>query len=89
MSTRDGVMVMRPVEEGLPIPAGQTVALTSGGLHLMLTGLKAPLVEGRSVAVTLQFERAGKMAVLLDVLGVGAQAPGPADGAAKAEHAHH
>ncbi|WP_456713972.1 DUF1775 domain-containing protein [Bradyrhizobium sp. USDA 4353] len=88
MSTRDGVMVMRPIEEGLVLPPGQTVTLTSGGLHLMLTGLKAPLVEGKSVAVTLQFERAGKMAVLLDVLGVGAQAPGQQDGA-KAEHAHH
>mgnify|MGYP000591963634 CR=1 FL=1 len=75
MSTRDGVMVMRPLEQGLPIPPGQTVALTSGGYHLMLTGLKAPLVEGKSVVVTLQFERAGKMAVLLDVLGLGAQAP--------------
>lgn len=89
MSMRDGVMVMRPVEEGLPIVAGQTVALTSGGYHLMLTGLKAPLVEGKSVAVTLQFERAGKMAVLLDVLGVGAQGPGGPQGAAKVEHAHH
>ncbi|WP_315779537.1 DUF1775 domain-containing protein [Bradyrhizobium sp. SZCCHNR2011] len=89
MSTRDGVMVMRPIEEGLPISAGQTVALTSGGIHLMLTGLKAPLVEGKSVAVTLQFERAGKMAVLLDVLGVGAQAPGGQPDGAKAEHAHH
>ncbi|CCD87983.1 conserved hypothetical protein; putative signal peptide; putative Nuclear export factor GLE1 domain (PF07987);Copper chaperone PCuAC (IPR007410) [Bradyrhizobium sp. ORS 285] len=88
MSTRDGVMVMRPIEEGLALPPGQTVTLTSGGMHLMLTGLKAPLVEGKSVAVTLQFERAGKMAVLLDVLGVGAQGPGQQDGA-KAEHAHH
>ena len=90
MSTRDGVMVMRPLEQGLPIPPGQTVALTSGGYHLMLTGLKAPLVEGKSVVVTLQFERAGKMAVLLDVLGLGAQAPGGQQGAGgKAEHAHH
>ncbi|MGJ4947741.1 DUF1775 domain-containing protein [Bradyrhizobium sp. HKCCYLS20291] len=89
MSNRDGVMVMRPLEEGLAIPAGRSVALTSGGLHLMLTGLKAPLVEGKSVAVTLQFERAGKMAVLLDVLSVGAQAPGGQQGAASAEHANH
>ncbi|GLH79551.1 hypothetical protein SSBR45G_44600 [Bradyrhizobium sp. SSBR45G] len=90
MSTRDGVMVMRPMEEGLAIPAGQTVALSSGGIHLMLTGLKAPLVEGKTVAVTLQFERAGKMAVLLDVLGLGAQAPGGQQGTSgSAEHAHH
>ena len=90
MSTRDGVMVMRPLDQGLTISAGQTVALTSGGMHLMLTGLKTPLVEGKTVAVTLQFERAGKMAVLLDVLAVGAQGPGGQQGmAGKAEHAQH
>jgi uncharacterized protein YcnI len=89
MSTRDGVMVMRPLDEGLAIAPGQTVALTSGGYHLMLIGLKAPLAEGKSVAVTLQFARAGKMAVLLDVLGVGAQGPGGAQDAAKPGHAHH
>ncbi len=90
MSTRDGVMVMRPLDQGLTISAGQTVALTSGGMHLMLTGLKTPLVEGKTVAVTLQFERAGKTAVLLDVLAVGAQGPGGQQGmAGKAEHAQH
>ena len=83
-------MVMRPLDQGLTISAGQTVALTSGGMHLMLTGLKTPLVEGKTVAVTLQFERAGKMAVLLDVLAVGAQGPGGQQGmAGKAEHAQH
>jgi periplasmic copper chaperone A len=32
------------------------VAFTPGGLHIMLTGLEAPLVEGERFTLTLQFE---------------------------------
>jgi copper(I)-binding protein len=38
--------------------------------------LKAPLKQGDKLPVTLQFEKAGKVAVTLDVQGVGAAAPG-------------
>jgi hypothetical protein len=79
MATKDGVMTMRPVEGGLVIAPGQTVTLAPGGFHLMLMGLKEPLQQGRPVGITLEFEKAGKVAVDLDVLGVGAQ--GPAAGA--------
>jgi copper(I)-binding protein len=41
----------------------------------MLMGLKAPLKQGDKVAVTLTFEKAGKIDVTLDVLGIGAQSP--------------
>jgi hypothetical protein len=75
MTTKDGVMTMRPVEGGLVIGPGQTVTLSPGGFHLMLMGLKEPLQQGRPVGVTLEFEKAGKLAVDLDVLGVGAQGP--------------
>ena len=91
MTMKDGVMTMRPVEGGLVIAAGQTVSLAPGGFHLMLMGLKEPLQQGRPVGVTLEFERAGKLAVELDVLGVGAQGPAvPATaGAGGNEHANH
>jgi len=42
---------------------------------LMMTDLKSPLKQGDKLPVTLQFEKAGKVQVTLDVLGVGA--PGP------------
>ncbi len=51
-----GMMMMRELREGLPLPAGQPVALAPGGNHLMLLGVKEPLVAGDTVALTLTFE---------------------------------
>ncbi|WP_369723405.1 copper chaperone PCu(A)C [Bradyrhizobium sp. LLZ17] len=76
MTTENGVMKMRPLDKGLVIEPGKTVKFAPGGYHLMLQELKAPLKQGDKVPVTLEFERAGKIAVSLDVQGVGAQAPG-------------
>jgi len=75
MSTKDGVMTMRPVDEGLAIDPGKTVTLAPGGYHLMLLGLKKPLREGDKVAITLEFERAGVVGIAFNVEGVGAKAP--------------
>jgi periplasmic copper chaperone A len=50
---------------GLPVPAGETVALTPNSLHIMLTGLKQPLVAGQSFPLTLSF--AHNPAVTVDV----------------------
>ena len=41
----------------------------------MLMDLKGPLKQGEKVPVTLEFEKAGKVKVSLEVQGVGAQAP--------------
>jgi copper(I)-binding protein len=41
----------------------------------MLMDLKQPFKQGDKVPVTLEFEKAGKVALSLDVQGVGAQAP--------------
>ncbi|MGH7004258.1 MAG: copper chaperone PCu(A)C [Alphaproteobacteria bacterium] len=71
------VMQMRQLKDGVEIPAGGTVELAPGGLHLMLMGLTAPLKEGDMVPVTLDFDRAGKVDVPFMV--------GPA-GAATMEH---
>jgi copper(I)-binding protein len=60
MSEQDGVMRMRPVD-AIPVPAGQTVKLTPGGLHLMLIDPKPPLKEGEHIPLTLRFERAGEV----------------------------
>ncbi|MET4800576.1 copper chaperone PCu(A)C [Bradyrhizobium sp. LB11.1] len=76
MAMDNGVMKMRPLDKGLVIEPGKTVKLAPGGNHLMLQDLKGPFKEGEKVPVTLEFEKAGKVAVSLDVQGVGAQAPG-------------
>lgn len=57
------VMRMRPVPEGIPLPAGAAVELQPGGLHLMLIGLKRALKPGDRVQVILQFEISGPLPV--------------------------
>lgn len=49
------IMRMRPVER-IDLPSGETVALRPGGLHIMLMGLTAPLVESESLTLDLTFE---------------------------------
>ncbi len=79
MTMTDGVMHMERLDKGLPIPPGGTVSLTPGGYHLMFVKPKAPLKEGETVQGTLDFERAGKVAVTFPVAGFGAKGPpGPA-----------
>lgn len=80
MSMDNGVMKMRPLDKGLAIEPGKTVTLMPGSYHIMLMDLKGPLKQGDKVPVTLQFEKAGKVQVTLDVEGVGAKAPGDTGG---------
>lgn len=57
MSMQQGVMQMRMLDK-LPLPAGKTVQLAPGGVHLMLFGLKQPLQQGTQVALVLHFQYA-------------------------------
>jgi len=72
----DGEMQMREVDD-LEIPAGGSVHLEPGGLHLMLMDLVAPLVTGTTVPVTLEFAGAGRIPVKLPVAPPGAPGPAP------------
>ena len=63
MSMEDGVMRMRQLEDGVPLPASETVTLQPGGLHVMLIGLNDRLEKGESFAMTLTFEKAGQLEV--------------------------
>jgi copper(I)-binding protein len=80
MAVNNGVMTMRPLDKGLVIEPGKTVRLAPGGYHLMLLDLKSPLKQGDRLPVTLQFEKAGKVSLSLDVQSIGAQGPAGADG---------
>jgi periplasmic copper chaperone A len=80
MAMNNGVMTMRPIDKGLTIEPGKTVKLAPGGLHLMLLDLKSPLKQGDKVPLTLEFERAGKVPLSLDVQGIGAQGPANSGG---------
>ena len=61
MEVTNGVMKMRQIDGGIAIPAGKTIQLAPGGLHVMLIGLKAPLNADENYQVTLVFEKAGKV----------------------------
>lgn len=67
MAMEGEVMKMRQLTDGIAVPAGQTVELKPGGLHLMFFKVSEPFKEGTTVAVTLTFEKAGAVDVLLPV----------------------
>jgi copper(I)-binding protein len=73
-SMSDNIMRMRPVADGIVVPAGGTVRLAPNGLHLMLVGPQAGFVQGARVPLVLVFERAGRVAVELAVEAPGARA---------------
>ena len=65
---KDGdVMRMIHVEEGFALPAGETLVLERGGMHVMFMGLTRPLEQGDMVDVTLTFEEAGDVVVQIPV----------------------
>jgi len=67
IQTDEGVMRMVQMEEGIPLPAGETVMLQRGGLHVMFLGLTRPLNHGDEVVVTLEFEHAETVTVTIPV----------------------
>jgi hypothetical protein len=79
MSMNNGVMTMRPLEAGVAIEPGKTIKLAPGGYHLMLLDLKSPLKQGEKLPITLEFEKAGKVSVVLDIQGIGAMGPAASD----------
>lgn len=72
MKMEGDVMKMSQLEHGVEIPAGATVTLVPGGPHIMFMGLKQAFVEGETLPVTLTFEKAGSVEVMLMVGPVGA-----------------
>lgn len=67
MAMDDGVMRMSQVEGGIAVPAGETVVLQSGGLHVMFMRLPDGLQEGESFPATLTFAQAGEVEVVFKV----------------------
>jgi copper(I)-binding protein len=61
------VMRMRPIEGGIPVPAGGTAFLRPGGLHVMLIGLTQPLEAGTMLDLTLSFAESGDIVLRVPV----------------------
>jgi copper(I)-binding protein len=71
MRMEGNIMRMREVA-AIDLPAGQTVALEPGGLHIMFMGLKSPLKAGEKLPLVLTFEKAGTVTVEVHVEAVSA-----------------
>jgi len=68
MKIVDDVMKMRHLEPGLEIPAGETVELAPGGLHLMFIELTQSLKDGQTLNASLTFSNAGELPVAFEVI---------------------
>lgn len=75
MAMDGNVMKMRQIKD-IAVPAGGSVELKPGGLHLMFMNIKAPLTAGESVPVKLKFAKAGEVEVKMPVNAMGAQGAG-------------
>lgn len=59
----DGVMKMRKLDDGVPLPAGTPVKLEPHGLHLMLFDPVHRPEVGEKIWIGLDFEQAGSVSV--------------------------
>lgn len=73
-TSENGVMGMRSVA-ALDVKPGTPTVLKPGGYHVMLMDLKGPLVAGKSFAVSLTFEKAGRIEATAVVEKAGAMGP--------------
>jgi copper(I)-binding protein len=65
---RDGSVVNMVPVGAIDIPAGHTVTLQPGGMHVMFYGLKKPLEEGGQYLLALRFANAGEATLPVEVL---------------------
>lgn len=68
-----GLSRMRPAGQ-IVIAPGQTVKAEPGGLHVMLMGLKSPLVAGTQVPLVLKFQQAGAVTVRVAIQSISSAA---------------
>ena len=66
MAMTGDIMKMREVD-AVRLPAGQWVEFKPGGYHLMLMGLKKPIVAGDKIPLTLVVEGANKKRQTVEV----------------------
>jgi periplasmic copper chaperone A len=67
MEMDGNIMRMRQVD-AIDIPAGKTVELKPGGLHVMFVGLTQTLKNGATIPLTLKFEKGGEVKVDMKVM---------------------
>jgi periplasmic copper chaperone A len=69
-SEENGMMKMRPMQR-VSLEAGKVFSFEPGGAHLMLIGLRQPLVAGMKFPLTLKFDRSGELMTQVAVIELG------------------
>lgn len=59
MDMQGATMTMRALRYGAPVSARAPLVMSPHGVHIMLTGIVAPLQDGQSVPLRLTFRTAG------------------------------
>lgn len=81
MKMEGGVMKMAPMEGGVSLPAGGTVAFAPGGKHVMLFDISPDASPSKPFPLTLRFASGA-------TLETDARAQAPGDPAPAEDHAH-
>lgn len=63
----NGVMKMMHVKEGFVLPEDGVIELKRGGNHIMFMGITTPFEPGVELPVTLVFEGAGEIGIMVPV----------------------
>jgi periplasmic copper chaperone A len=82
----DDVMVMRPVEGALEIPAGHAAEFAPGGLHVMMIGLGDMLMAGDEFALSLNFEDGSEFPLTLPIVDIEATMDHETESSEHSEH---
>jgi periplasmic copper chaperone A len=59
----NNVMKMRPLNQGLTIPAKSKVQLKPGSYHIMFISLTEPIVKNKKYKASLNFEQSGSITI--------------------------
>jgi len=73
-NTVNGIASMQPAGP-ITIPAGGSVRLRPGGLHMMLIGLNRPLQKGDILPIALHFKSGATITVEVPILSIRAKGP--------------
>jgi copper(I)-binding protein len=63
----EGCFAHRPQVEAIEISLGKQTVLDPGGLHIMLVDIQRELVAGKTIPLTLTFEKAGSVEIRVPV----------------------
>ena len=64
---QDGMLMMEKVKQGLLVQENQTLMFSPRGMHIMLTELTQPLKIGQEFVLSLHFQNAGLLDIIIPV----------------------